>query len=90
MWKSWKKWIFHISIEKKHGNTKEQRWFSLSIAWKIWKCGNDGKHGKNGFFIFQLKRKMEILKNKHGLVYPLPRKYGNVETMEKMDFSDFN
>ena len=36
---------------------------------------------------------MEILKNKHGLVYPLLGKYGNVEIMEKMDkmdFPDFN
>ena len=81
-WKTWKKWIFQISIEKKNGNTKEQMWFSRSIAWKIWKCGN---HGKNGFFRFQLKRNMEILKNKHGLVYQLLGKYGNVEIMEKMD-----
>ena len=22
-WKKWKKWIFQISIEKKHGNSKE-------------------------------------------------------------------
>ena len=93
MWKPWKKWIFQISIEKKHGNAKEQTWFSLSSAWKIWKCGNHGRHGKNGFFRFQLKRKMEILKNKCGLVDPLLGKYGNVEIMEKMeimDFSDFN
>ena len=92
-WKKWKKWIFQISIEKKHGNAKEQTWFSLSSAWKIWKCGNHGRHGKNGFFRFQLKRKMEILKNKCGLVDPLLGKYGNVEIMEKMeimDFSDFN
>ena len=36
---------------------------------------------------------MAILKNKHGLVYSLLQKYGNVEIMEKMekmDFSDFN
>ena len=92
-WKSWKKLIFEISIGKKHGNAKEQTWFSLSSAWKIWKCGNHGRHGKNGFFRFQLKRKMEILKNKCGLVDPLLGKYGNVEIMEKMeimDFSDFN
>ena len=76
MWKPWKKWIFQISIEKKHGNAKEQTWFSLSSAWKIWKCGNHGRHGKNGFFRFQLKRKMEILKNKCGLVDPLLGKYG--------------
>ena len=90
MWKPWKKWIFQISIEKKHGNAKEQTWFSLSIAWKIWKCGN---HGKNGFFRFQLKRNMEILKNKDGLVYQLLEKFGKLEIMEKMekmDFSDFN
>ena len=65
-------------------------WFSRSIAWKIWKCGNHGKNGKNGFFRFQLKRNMEMLKNKHALVYQLLGKYGNVEIMEKMDFSDFN
>ena len=89
MWKSWKtrkKWIFQILIEKKNGNTKEQMWFSRSIAWKIWKCGNHGKNGNNGFFRFQLKRK----KNKHGLVYQLLGKFGKVEIMEKMDFSDFN
>ena len=92
-WKTWKKWIFQISIEKKNGNTKEQMWFSRSIAWKIWKCGNHGKNGNNGFFRFQLKRNMEILKNKDGLVYQLLEKFGKLEIMEKMekmDFSDFN
>ena len=48
-WKTWKKWIFQISIEKKHGNTKEQRWFSLSIAWKIWKMWKSWKK-----WIFQI------------------------------------
>ena len=92
-WEKWKKCIFQISIEKKNGNTKEQMWFSRSIAWKIWKCGNHGKNGKNGFFRFEMKRNMEILKNKHGLVYQLLGKFGNVEMMEnteKMDFSYFN
>ena len=89
MWKSWKKWIFQISIEKRNGNTKEQTWFSLFIAPKIWKCGYHGKNGKNGFFRFQLKRNMEMLKNKHGLVHQLLRKYGSVEIMEDMEKVDF-
>ena len=56
----------------------------------MWKCG---KHGKSGFFRFQLKRNIAILKNKHGLVYQVLGKFGNVEIMEdteKMDFSDFD
>ena len=51
-WKSWKKLIFEISIGKKHGNAKEQTWFSPSIAQKIWKCGNHGRYGKSGFSDF--------------------------------------
>ena len=53
MWKSWnpwKKWIFQISTQKKHGNTKEKTLFSPSTARKIWKSGNHGKNGKNVFF----------------------------------------
>ena len=53
--------------------------------WKSWK--------KNEFFRFQLKRNLEMIKNKHGLVYQLLGKFGNVEMMEnteKMDFSYFN
>ena len=87
-WKTWKKWIFQISTEKKHENKKEQMWFSPSTDWKIWKCGNNGK---KCFFRFQLKRKKkEILKNKHGLVYSLLGNYGNVEIMEKMEKVDFS
>ena len=54
------------------------------------KYGNVETMEKINFSIFQLKRKMEMLKNKHSLVYQLLGKYGNVEIMEKMDFSDFN
>ena len=54
------------------------------------KYGNVEIMEKNEFFRFQLKRNLEMIKNKHGLVYQLLGKYGNVEIMEKMDFSDFN
>ena len=54
------------------------------------KYGNVEIMEKNEFFRFQLKRNLEMIKNKHGLVYQLLGKFGKVEIMEKMDFSDFN
>ena len=57
------------------------------------KYGNVEIMEKNEFFRFQLKRNLEMIKNKHGLVYQLLVKFGNVEMMEntqKMDFSYFN
>ena len=54
------------------------------------KYGNVEIMEKNEFFRFQLKRNLEMIKNKHGLVYQLLGKFGKVEIIEKMDFSDFN
>ena len=47
------------------------------------KYGNVEIMEKNEFFRFQLKRNLEMIKNKHGLVYQLLGKFGKSGNHEK-------